>query len=60
MYRKSVRKLRHDPLTDRGALEPVTHFGQRIATDFIVVQKLGSNMHGCKATLPHVCTYLIC
>ena len=25
MYRKSVRKLRHDPLTDRGALEPVTH-----------------------------------
>ena len=27
MYRKSVRKLRHDPLTDRGALEPVTHFG---------------------------------
>ena len=42
MYRKSVRKLRHDPLTDRGALEPVTHFGQRIATDFIVVQKLSS------------------
>jgi hypothetical protein len=27
MYRTSVRKLRHDPLTDRGALEPVTHFG---------------------------------
>ena len=42
MYRKSVRKLRRDPLTDRGALEPVTHFGQRIAMDFIVVQKLGS------------------
>ena len=41
MYRKSVRKLHHDPLTDRGALEPVAHFGQRVATDFIVVQKLG-------------------
>ena len=42
MYRKSVRRTRHDPLTDRGALPPVDQFGQRIATDFIIVQKLSS------------------
>ena len=39
---KICKKLRHDPLTDRGALEPVTRFEQRIATDFIVAQKLSS------------------
>jgi len=40
MYRKRVRKLRSDPLHDRGGLEPVTQFGERISTDFIIVQKL--------------------
>ena len=42
MYRKKVRKLRVDPLHDRGRLEPVTQFGERLATDFIIVQKLAS------------------
>ena len=42
MYRKRVRKHRHDPLADRGALAPVTQFGERIATDFVIVQKLSS------------------
>ena len=42
MYRKSVRRTRQDPLTDRGALPPVDSFGQRVATDFIIVQKLSS------------------
>lgn len=42
MYKKRVRKTRLDPLHDRGALEPVTQFGERIASDFIIVQKTAS------------------
>ena len=42
MYRKKVRRFRHDLLEDKGALDPTTQFGQRIATDFIIVQKLSS------------------
>lgn len=42
MYRKRVRRFRHDPLADRGALDPVTTFGERIATDFVIVQKLST------------------
>ena len=43
MYRKKVRRLRSDPLSDRGGSEPVTQFGERISTDFIIVQKLASD-----------------
>ena len=32
MYRKKVRRFRPNPLEDRGAHEPTTAFGQRIAT----------------------------
>lgn len=39
MYRRKVTRHRHDPLADRGALEEVTKFGQRIAADFIIVSK---------------------
>ena len=39
MYRKKVRRFRHDALTDRGRLPAVTQFGERIATDFVIVQK---------------------
>ena len=42
MYRKRVRSKRQDALSDRGALEPTTQFGERISTDFVIVQKLGS------------------
>ena len=42
MYRKKVRRFRHDALTDRGMLPAVTQFGERIATDFVIVQKLSS------------------
>ena len=42
MYRKRVSRFRHDPLKDRGGLSPVESFGERIATDFIIVQKLAS------------------
>ena len=42
MYRRRVRSKRQDPLADRGALAPTTQFGERVATDFIIVQKLGS------------------
>lgn len=42
MYRKKVRRFRPNPLEDRGALEPTTAFGQRIATDFVIVQKQGT------------------
>ena len=42
MYKKRVTKLRTDPLEDRGSLDPVHKFGERIATDFIVVRKLKS------------------
>ena len=40
MYRKKVRRFRPNPWEDRGALEPTTAFVQRIATDFIILQKL--------------------
>ena len=42
MYRKKVRRFRPNPFKDRGALEPTTAFGQRIATDFMIVQKHSS------------------
>ena len=40
MYKKRTTKVRTDPLEDRGSLDPVTAFGERIATDFIIVRKL--------------------
>ena len=40
MYKKRTTKSRADPLHDRGSLEPVSVFGERIATDFIIVRKL--------------------
>ena len=40
MYKKRTVTARADPLKDRGSLEPVTAFGERIATDFAIVQKL--------------------
>ena len=40
MYKRKTTKVRTDPLEDRGSLEPVTSFGERIATDFIIVRKL--------------------
>ena len=39
MYRKKVEKLRHDPLSDRGALPEVEEFGERVAADVIIVVK---------------------
>ena len=42
MYKKRTTKFRADPLADRGSLDPVTAFGERIATDFIIVRKLKS------------------
>ena len=39
MYRRKVTKKRHDPLADRGELEEVTKFGQRLALDFIIITK---------------------
>ena len=43
MYRRKVTRKRHDPLGARGALEEVTKFGQRLALDFIVVNKSHAN-----------------
>ena len=40
VYKRKTTKVRTDPLEDRGSLEPVTSFGERIATDFIIVRKL--------------------
>ena len=42
MYKKRTQRVRRDPLKERGELEPTTVFGERIATDFIIVQKLAS------------------
>ena len=39
MYKAKTVKVRHNPLEARGNLEPVTKFGQRIASDFVVVNK---------------------
>ena len=39
MYRRKITKKRHDPLEARGGLEEVTMFGQRLAADFIIVNK---------------------
>ena len=41
-YKKRVNKLRTDPLEDRGSLDPVHKFNERIAADFIIVRKLKS------------------
>ena len=38
MYKKRTAKTRAD-LHDRGSLEPVSAFGERTATDFIIVRK---------------------
>ena len=43
MYRRKVTKKRHDPLEARGGLEEVTVFGQRLAADFIIVNKSHAN-----------------
>ena len=40
MYARKVNKVRPDPLHDRGALEPTTAFGGRIAADIVVVRNL--------------------
>ena len=40
MYRKRVAARRADPLADRGMLPEVMQFGERVATDFIIVRKL--------------------
>ena len=42
MYKKRPQRVRRDPVKERGELEPTTAFGERIATDFIIVQKLAS------------------
>ena len=39
MYRRRVTKKRHDPLAERGGLDAVTEFGQRLAVDFIIISK---------------------
>ena len=36
MYQKRTTKKREEPLVDRGNLDPVDKFGQRLATDYIV------------------------
>ena len=43
MYKKRIQRVRRNPLKKRGKLEPTTVFGERIATDFINVQKLASD-----------------
>ena len=42
MYKRPTTKVRTDPLDleDRGSLEPVTSFGERVAIDSIIVRKL--------------------
>ena len=42
MYQKRTSKKRHEPLVDRGNLDPVDKFGQRLATDFIVPMRSDS------------------
>lgn len=42
MYKKKTQRVRRDPLKERGELEPTTSFGERLATDFIIVQKSAS------------------
>ncbi len=42
MYKKKVQRHRLNPLSERGGLDPTTKFGERIATDFIIVQKHAS------------------
>lgn len=39
MFKKKTSSLRHQPLLDRGDLEPCSAFGERLASDFIVVVK---------------------
>ena len=39
MYKFKTTKLRHEPLVSRGHLEPVSKFGERLASDFIIVNK---------------------
>jgi len=43
MYRRRVTRKRHDPLEAKGHLEEVTEFGQRLASDFIIVSKSHKN-----------------
>ena len=42
MYQKRTSKKRHEPLVDRGNLDRVDKFGQRLATDFIVPMRSDS------------------
>ena len=39
MYKKKTVSKRHDSLSSRGDLPPVTEFGERLACDFIIVSK---------------------
>ena len=41
-YRNKVTSKPHDPLRDRGELPTVKQVGERLATDFIIVQKTKS------------------
>ena len=38
MYKSKTIKLRHDPLESPGHLEPVSKFGERLASDFTIVK----------------------
>ena len=42
-YRRKVNRKWHDALEARGELEEVTKFGQRLAADFIIVNKSHAN-----------------
>ena len=42
MFKKKVQRRRLNPLSERGGLDPTTMFGERIATDFIIVQEQAS------------------
>ena len=44
MYRKKTSKKREDPLMDRGSPPETSAFGERVATDFVVVQRLSERM----------------
>ena len=45
MYKSKTARVRCDPLESRGNLEPVTKFGERIASDFVVVSKSSNGMN---------------
>ena len=45
MYKSKTARVRYDPLESRGNLEPLTKFGERIASDFVVVSKSSNAMN---------------